>query len=376
MTLFLYGTLQHPEVFAQIAGPGEGRAKRVVARLADHAVDRVDGSALPMLIRRPGSVADGVVWFGLTDRQRARLDLYEIAFGYALEEVTVAVEGQGLVTALAYYPPPGQVSAGEPWSLDHWSRHHAEVAVLTAKELDDHAPPLSAEEMVRQWPMNAARAHAVARARATVPVATVRHAPAEGDHQWTPTRPLAGNFFKLAALDITHRRFDGGMAEGLQREVLLGVDAALVLPYDPRRDLVLMVEQFRSGPARRGDRNPWSLEPVAGIVDAGETPEEAARRETAEEAGLTVTDLHKMFAFYPSPGSSTDYFHCYAAIADLPDHHATRGGLADEAEDIRIHVLPRAAALSLIATGEITAGPLIAMLYWLDRHRDALCPAD
>jgi nudix-type nucleoside diphosphatase (YffH/AdpP family) len=108
---------------------------------------------------------------------------------------------------------------------------------------------------------------------------------------------------------------------------------------------------------------------VAGIVDAGETPEEAARRETAEEAGLTVATLHRMFAFYPSPGSSTDYFHCYAAIADLPDDHATQGGLASEAEDIRIHIMPRDTAIGLIETGEITAGPLIAMLYWLDRHR-------
>jgi ADP-ribose pyrophosphatase len=372
MTLFLYGTLLHDAVFAQISGPGDGTARRTPARLADHAVDRVDASVLPMLMARPGATASGAVWFGLTDDQRVRLDLYEIAFGYRLVTVEVETEEEGRVTALAYFPPEDQVSSGEPWSLDRWSLTNAAQAVLAAKELDAHDPPLTAAEMYRQWPMLAARAHAAARANANTPVATLRRAPAPGDFYWHPVRPLEGAFFKLAAMEIGHRRFDGSQERGLRREVLVGVDASLVLPYDPVRDRVLVIEQFRSGPLRRGDPNPWTLEPVAGIVDAGETPQEAARRETAEEAGLTVDSVERMFSFYPSPGSSTDYFHCFVALADLPDDHATRGGLAAEAEDIRIHVLSRDAALQLIDNGEITAGPLITMLYWLDRNRTRL----
>jgi len=108
------------------------------------------------------------------------------------------------------------------------------------------------------------------------------------------------------------------------------------------------------------------------MVDAGETPEQAALRETAEEAGLTLHHLERMFAFYASPGSSTDYFTCYLGLADLPDDHSTSGGLADEAEDLRLHVIPFAQALDLIDSGEVTAGPLIAMLLWLSRHRDRL----
>jgi ADP-ribose pyrophosphatase len=372
MTLFLYGTLLNDDVFATVAGPGDGRAVRSAATLADHAVDRVEGSVLPMLVTRPGGTANGVVWTGLTPRQRDRLDLYEVAFGYRLAEVTVVVEGQGPVTALAYFPPVDQVSSGGAWSLGDWNRTHARVAVLAARELDAHEPPLSGPEMVRQWPMIAARAHAMARAGADRPAATLRYAPTPDNFRWQHDGPLAGEFFKLAGMHIEHRRFDGTMTPPLRREVLVGVDAALVLPYDPVRDRLLIIEQFRSGPTRRGDRNPWSLEPVAGIVDAGETPQEAARRETAEEAGLDVTRLERMFSFYPSPGSSTDYFHCYAALADLPDDHATRGGLESEAEDIRLHLVSRETALGLIDSGEITAGPLIAMIYWIERHRSRL----
>jgi nudix-type nucleoside diphosphatase (YffH/AdpP family) len=131
---------------------------------------------------------------------------------------------------------------------------------------------------------------------------------------------------------------------------------------------VLLIEQFRAGPARRGDPNPWTLEPVAGIVDAGEAPEDAARREAAEEAGLAIRATERMFSFYPTPGSDTDHFYCYLGLCDLTPEGPGFGGLADEAEDIRLHLMARAEALALVESGEITTGPLIAMLYWLDRQ--------
>ncbi len=372
MTLFLYGTLLHDPLFSLVAGPGDASARRFSARLADHAVDRVDGSELPMLLPRMGTVALGAVWTGLTAAQRTRLDLYELTFGYRLEPVRVTVEGQGALTALAYLPPVDQASSGEPWVLKRWVNHAGAVALNAAVELDAHDPSLSTPELLRQWPMIAARAHSRVRAAAAQSPATLRHSPQPDDFIWKPVRPLAGSFFKLAAMSVTHRRFDGGFQTDLPREVLVGVDAALLLPYDAKRDRVLLVEQFRTAPARRGDRNPWLLEPVAGIVDAGETPEDAARRESAEEAGLHLTALEKMFAFYASPGSNTDFFHCFLGVTDLPDDHATRGGLESEAEDLRLHLVAFDAALALIGSGEITAGPLIAMLLWLDRNRARL----
>lgn len=369
MRLFLYGTLMDEPLFARVAGPGEGTAER--AWLDGHVVERVAGSELPMILGRAGARAEGVLRGGLSTAQRARLDLYEVAFGYEVVAVTVGTAA-GESPALVYFPPAGQVSSGEAWSLARWQAREGAAALLAAEEMDAHDPPLDAAELVRQWPMIATRAQARVRAGQEVPVARLRHVPEAGDWDWTPARPLAGGFFKLAAMVMGHRRFDGGREEGLRREVLVGVDAALLLPYDPVRDRVLLIEQFRTGPARRGDRNPWTLEPVAGIVDAGETPEETARREAVEEAGLAIRAVERMFAFYPTPGSNTDHFYCYLGLCDLPDGHATHGGLAAEAEDIRLHVMSRDAALALCDSGEVTAGPLITMLYWLDRHRDRI----
>ncbi|MEM6579286.1 MAG: glutamine-hydrolyzing GMP synthase [Pseudomonadota bacterium] len=77
-------------------------------------------------------------------------------------------------------------------------------------------------------------------------------------------------YFLTRHYALRHTLFDGGQSAEVQREVFVATDAAIVLLYDPKRDRVLLVEQFRMGPFGRGDPSPWVLEPVAGRVDAGE----------------------------------------------------------------------------------------------------------
>ncbi len=370
--IFLYGTLRHDPIFASVARRfSEGApGSRVDAALSGHGVfEAPDG--LPMLVAMPGEVAPGHLWRGLDGASTARLDRYEIPFGYARRPVTVAT-AEGPVAADAYFPPRDAAITDIPWSLDRWVTAHFPVAYQVVRELAGHDPELSGDELVRQWPMMRARAEAVRRTSQSDRPATVRRATHEGDFGVRRAGPLSGDFFKLARMDLDHERFDGSRATLLRREVLVGVDAALVLPYDPARDRVLMVEQIRAGPAWRGDPNPWTLEPVAGIVDGGETPEQAAGREGMEEAGLAFFHLERMFAAYPSPGSSTDFFHCFLGLTDLPDDTAGRGGLASEGEDIALHRLAFADAMVLAKSGEITALPLLGMLYWLAAHRDRL----
>ena len=366
--LFLYGTLLHDPLFDLVAGRGKG-ATKTGAGLPDHAVGCLDGTNLPLLQPRAGAMATGVVWAGLSPAQQGRLDVYAAAVGHVRRPVRIVrLDGSHGLTETYVGVTDGQVSAG-PWSFDRWRLEHAEMTCLAATELLANTPPLSARDALRQWPMMCSRACAVQRARRSMAPTTLRYNPAPGDQLLASAAPLAGGFFKLATLDVTHRRFDGAMQGPLRREVLVGVDAALVLPYDPVRDRVLLVEQFRVGVARRQDANPWCLEPVAGIVDAGETPDQAALREATEEAGLTNVTLRQMFSIYPSPGSSTDHFYCYLGLTDLPDLGSYTGGLAEEAEDLRLHVLPFEAAIGLLDSGEINAGPLVAMLLWLVRQR-------
>ncbi|PWR01942.1 hypothetical protein DKT77_14325 [Meridianimarinicoccus roseus] len=185
------------------------------------------------------------------------------------------------------------------------------------------------------------------------------------------TRPYAG-FFAVEDYVYSHDRFDGTDSGPLDRAAFIGGDAVTVLPYDPVRDTVLVVEQVRASAVARNDPSPWLIEPVAGRIDPGQSVEETARRETLEEAGLTLGALHSIGEYYPSTGAFTEYLYSFIGIADLPEDAAGLGGLASEAEDIRAHVMPRARLMELIAAGEAPVGTLLVSAFWLALNVDRL----
>lgn len=185
-------------------------------------------------------------------------------------------------------------------------------------------------------------------------------------------RPSHAGFFGVEVLDLTHGRFDGTTSPRIRREVFVVGDAVTVLPYDPVRDRVLLVEQFRTGPLGRGDPLPWQLEAIAGRIDPGETPEAAARREAVEEAGLHLGALEKVAEYYPSPGAVAEYLYSFVALCDLPDGVAGVFGAEEEAEDIKGHLLSFDELLQVLATGEIGNAPLLLTVLWLQRERARL----
>jgi len=117
-------------------------------------------------------------------------------------------------------------------------------------------------------------------------------------------------FYKLDKLRLRHELFAGGMGREISRELFVRHDAVCVLPYDPARDEVVLIEQFRVG-ALDKVANPWLIEMVAGLIDKDEEPEEVAHREAEEEAGLTFSALWPMTRYFPSPGGSDEYVHLY-----------------------------------------------------------------
>ncbi len=184
--------------------------------------------------------------------------------------------------------------------------------------------------------------------------------------------PSHAGFFALDLWHLRHRRFDGTMSPLLVREVFVAGDAVTVLPYDPVRDRVLLVEQVRMGPLGRGDPLPWQLEAIAGRIDPGETPEAAARREAVEEAGLVLGALEKVAEYYPTPGAVTEYLYSYVGLCDLPDGVAGVFGAAEEAEDIKGHLLSFDRLVEVMGAGEIGNAPLLLTVLWLQRERGRL----
>lgn len=177
-------------------------------------------------------------------------------------------------------------------------------------------------------------------------------------------------FLRLDRLRLRHRRFDGGWTQPLSRELVIRGPAVGVLPYDPVRDEVVLIEEFRVGSWATG-RDGRDVEIVAGIMEEGESPEAMAAREMQEEAGLSFSALEKIAAFLPNPGHSTELVILYCARVDA----ANAGGLfgmEHEGEDIRAFVVSADAAIDLLNSGRIGNATALVALQWFALHREAL----
>lgn len=169
--------------------------------------------------------------------------------------------------------------------------------------------------------------------------------------------------FKVDQLIVQHELFSGGVSKELVRERVSRQNAVAVLPYDPNRDEVVLVEQFRVGATDDGeaDSNPWLIEIIAGLVEEGEQYEAVAVRESLEEANCIIEELHHVSSFLPSPGGFSEYAHVYIANTNTEGLGGVCG-LEEEGEDIRVHVVSADKAIQMLHQGEIrSAIPMITM---------------
>ncbi|MBZ4021494.1 hypothetical protein CKO11_03335 [Rhodobacter sp. TJ_12] len=367
---FFYGTLCHEPLLAAVLGARKALAPaRLDHHEVRHALD-VDGTDLgyPLLVEGPAGAEGGLAEISADEAEL--LDWYEIGYRKERRQVTAA---DGTVhAAWVYIPDTARWGIGDLWSLEAWAAEKGALATLAVAEVIALRGQVPMEQALARYPMIRVRAASRLRAEQDARPATLRRAPAPGDIEIESLRTPYAKFFAVEDYRLRHRRFNGGMTAPLDRAAFVSGDATVVLPYDPVRDQVLLVEQFRTGPLARGDVNPWSLEAVAGRVDAGETPEEAARREAGEEAGLTLGRLIAAPSHYPSPGAKSEYLYCFIGLCDLPETAPGLGGLEAEGEDIRSHRVSFAQLMALIESGEVENGPLIVLALWLERMRDPL----
>ncbi|PAA16135.1 NUDIX domain-containing protein [Pseudomonas fragi] len=174
-------------------------------------------------------------------------------------------------------------------------------------------------------------------------------------------------FYKLDRVHLRHELFAGGMSREISREVFVRHDAVCVLPYDPQRDEVVLIEQFRVGALGKTE-TPWLIELVAGLIDKAEVPEEVAHREGEEEAGLTFSSLWPITRYFPSPGGSTEFVHLYLGRC-ISEGVGGLHGLEEEAEDIRVTVWAYEDALQAVRDGRISNAASIIALQWLALNR-------
>lgn len=179
-------------------------------------------------------------------------------------------------------------------------------------------------------------------------------------------RTVFQGFFRINEYKMRHRLFAGGWSDVVTREMFERGHAVVVLPYDMNSDQLVLVEQIRLG-AKDSRQSPWLLEAVAGMIGQDEDCEQVARREAAEEAGLTLGRLEPMLSYLSSPGGTTERIHLFLGELIAPVQPGIFG-LPEEHEDIRVHLVSRSEAMQLLADGKIDNAATVIALQWLELH--------
>lgn len=357
------GWLLAPQVLAIVLGDASAVPVLTQVEISGHALR---GGFGPALIAVADARAPALQLESLCAQGLARLQFF------AGEGVAVVLTNGQAASAYCGAGDHDAALGNKDWDFAaSWAAHAGLIEEGARQQMRGFGQIPGADARAR-WAMVLVRAGSTLRAQSGAPAATLRRKADRADVALRSVTLGYAKFFAVEDYVLTHVSFAGGQSAPVSRAAFISGDAVVVLPYDPVRDLVLLVEQFRAGLFARGDANPWSLEAVAGRIDAGETPEDAGRREGEEEAGVAFSNLLSAPDYYPSPGAKSEFLYNFVGLCDLGARPTGGGGLASEGEDIRSHLIPFSQMMELIATGEINNGPLVVLAYWLALHRDKI----
>jgi len=184
------------------------------------------------------------------------------------------------------------------------------------------------------------------------------------------TTPFQG-FFSVKKFELKHTLYKGGWSQTINREVFHRGNCVAVLLYDPDRDEVVMIEQFRMGAIQLPAEQAWLLEIVAGAIEEGETAEDVAYRESIEEANCEIETLIKINDFFTSPGGTSELLTLFCGKVDTSQVGGIHG-LESEDEDIAVTAMSFDAAYQLLLDGKVLSAIPIIALQWLYINRTRL----
>ena len=173
---------------------------------------------------------------------------------------------------------------------------------------------------------------------------------------------LSDDWAVLKKTVLDYRRRDGQWETQIRQTYDRG-DGAVILPFDPERQTVLLVRQFRYPAYVTGHREPL-IEACAGLLDEND-PETAILKEAEEELGYHLENIERLFAPYMSPGSVTERLWFFVARYSPADRISAGGGAPEEGEDIEVLEMPLDEALAGIADGRIIDAKTIILIQHL-----------
>ena len=188
----------------------------------------------------------------------------------------------------------------------------------------------------------------------------------------TQRRRLFDDFFKIDELMVAHQKNDGTTSSVQRRLVFERGDSVAVLLFNRDRNTIVLVEQFKVPAlvARRRDEpittDGWLVETLAGMIDAGETPQTAAIRETLEETGYRIATPELIGRFFASPGGTSERVFLYFAEVGDTDRVSAGGGIEDE--DVKVLEVGLDQTFEQLAGGLIEDPKLAIAAYWLQNR--------
>ncbi len=173
---------------------------------------------------------------------------------------------------------------------------------------------------------------------------------------------LHDGFFKMNEITLKYKKYDGSWSNKVKRELFGGAQVSAVLPYDPIRKEIILIQQFRPGTISKNFDN-YLDEIVAGIIDDGEDPEKTAIRECYEETGCKVRKLIPIQGYFPAPGSSESFYHLFLAETNSFEGERIMG-LKSENEDILVKSYKVDMVRKKLENREILNGLTLIALQW------------
>lgn len=145
--------------------------------------------------------------------------------------------------------------------------------------------------------------------------------------------------------------------------------AVAVLPYNPATGMAMLVSMPRAAVTLLGQAD--LLEAIAGKLD-GDDPQDCARREAMEEAGVRLGPLDHIGQLWTIPAIATERLDYYLAEYRDADRIGPGGGLADEHENITVHERSLAELWALYHGRRLPDAKLVTLLLALRVKRPDL----
>jgi nudix-type nucleoside diphosphatase, YffH/AdpP family len=180
------------------------------------------------------------------------------------------------------------------------------------------------------------------------------------------TEILSDNWYVLKKITYSYSKKDGTVKTQV-REAYDRGNGATILLFNKDRKTVILTRQFRLPTFINGNESGMMIESCAGLLDEN-NPEDCIIKETEEETGYRVKDVHRIFDVYMSPGAVTERVYFFIAEYSEAMKVTNGGGAENEEENIDVLEMDIDNALKMVDNGEIKDGKTIILLQYIKLH--------